>query len=241
MSPQPFHKSRAALYARSQSITAAAATTLLTILPMLLAHLRPLRQVGAIVGLVTVISLFYALLFFAALVMVMGPSRTRRRPKGMPRPSANGGGGGDGGGGGSGGGDGGRGGGRGGDGGAGGGFDDWEDESEDPLTGASDQTVNGRRHGEGWGVHLDVSDVMDAHGVHAESEMELSDLRGSRSQERVQRARSANQQRASQQRTRGPTWTRGGRAADDSHQPPPPHPSRRPRTQEEEEELDEML
>ena len=77
------HKSRAALFARSGSVTAAAATTLLAVFPMLIAHMRPLRQVGAIVGIVTGVSLLFALLFFVACLMLTGPKRTRERPRGI--------------------------------------------------------------------------------------------------------------------------------------------------------------
>ena len=192
MTEDRFHKSRAALAARTQSISAAAATTLLTILPMLLAHMRPLRQVGAIVGLVTIISLVFAMLFFAALVMVIGPRRTRKWPKGMPTPART----------------------RRTDGHGGGGDDD---ESEDPLTGANGEVINGVRPGQGWGLHVDVSDIMDIHGSHGGSGMEVSDLADSRRgdrrseqyQSRLNRARSSN--RAA--KARSATRVGGGRGS----------------------------
>ena len=192
MTEDRFHKSRAALAARTQSISAAAATTLLTILPMLLAHMRPLRQVGAIVGLVTIISLVFAMLFFAALVMVMGPRHTRKWPKGMPTPART----------------------RRTDGHGGGGDDE---ESEDPLTGANGEVISGVRPGQGWGLHVDVSDIMDIHGSHGGSGMEVSDLADSRRgdrrseqyQSRLNRARSSN--RAA--KARSATRVGGGRGS----------------------------
>ena len=81
-----YHKSRAAVFARGQSIASAAATTLGAVLPLLWAQLLPLRQFGTVFALVTLISLAFAF-FFLGILMVIGPLRTRAGAR-APRPAA---------------------------------------------------------------------------------------------------------------------------------------------------------
>ena len=80
-----YHKSRAAVFARGQSIASAAATTLGAVLPLLWAQLLPLRQFGTVFALVTLISLAFAF-FFLGILMVIGPLRTRAGAR-APRPA----------------------------------------------------------------------------------------------------------------------------------------------------------
>jgi predicted exporter len=81
-----YHKSRAAIFARGQSIASAAITTLGAVMPLLWAQLLPLRQFGTVFALVTVISLAFAF-FFLAILMVIGPLRTRAGAR-APGPAA---------------------------------------------------------------------------------------------------------------------------------------------------------
>ena len=81
-----YHKSRAAVFARGQSIASAAVTTLGAVLPLLWAQLLPLRQFGAVFALVTLISLAFAF-FFLAILMLIGPLRTRAGAR-APRAAA---------------------------------------------------------------------------------------------------------------------------------------------------------
>ena len=81
-----YHKSRAAIFARGQSIASAAITTLGAVMPLLWAQLLPLRQFGTVFALVTVISLAFAF-FFLAILMVIGPLRTRAGAR-TPGPAA---------------------------------------------------------------------------------------------------------------------------------------------------------
>ena len=81
-----YHKSRAAVFARGQSIASAAVTTLGAVLPLLWAQLLPLRQFGTVFALVTLISLAFAF-FFLGILMVIGPLRTRAGAR-APRPAA---------------------------------------------------------------------------------------------------------------------------------------------------------
>ena len=158
MSVARFHKSQSAVYARARSIGASAATTLLAVAPMLLARMRPMRQVGVVVLLVVLVSVLLSASFFLALLMVMGPRTTRSRARGGGMDAAWGGGG--------------R--GRGergrGEGGGGGGEGDQpgempeeeeEEEEEREVVGGPVAGLAGRTHGVGWGLLVDVSDMMD--------------------------------------------------------------------------------
>jgi len=78
-----YHKSRAAVFARGQSIASAAATTLGAVVPLLWAQLLPLRQFGTVFALVTLISLAFAF-FFLGILMVIGP-----HPNPDPNPNPN--------------------------------------------------------------------------------------------------------------------------------------------------------
>ena len=71
-----FYKSRAALFARAQSIASAAATTLVAVSPLLGAQLLILREFGQIFVIVTLVSLVFAI-GFLVLLMAAGPRRTR--------------------------------------------------------------------------------------------------------------------------------------------------------------------
>jgi len=73
-----YHKSRAAVFARGQSIVSSAITTFGAVLPLLWAQLLPLRQFGRVFALVAVIAFGFAFCFLAFL-MVFGPLHTRRR------------------------------------------------------------------------------------------------------------------------------------------------------------------
>ena len=63
-------KSRAALFARGQSIASAGVTTIGAVLPLLLAQLLPLREFGKVFALVAAVSLVFAV----ACVLVLGIS-----------------------------------------------------------------------------------------------------------------------------------------------------------------------
>ena len=82
-----YHKSRAAVFARGQSIASAAATTLGAVLPLLWAQLLPLRQFGTVFALVTLISLAFAF-FFLGILMVIGP-HPNPNPNPYPNPNPN--------------------------------------------------------------------------------------------------------------------------------------------------------
>ena len=83
-----YHKSRAALFARGQSIASAAITTAGAVLPLLFAQLLPLRQFGKVFVMVSIISFVFAV-FFLAILMVVGPLRTRSgQYEPRPRPAA---------------------------------------------------------------------------------------------------------------------------------------------------------
>ena len=84
-----YHKSRAAVFARGQSIASAAVTTLGAVLPLLWAQLLPLRQFGTVFALVTLISLAFAF-FFLGILMVIGPLRTRAGARAPPPAAAQG-------------------------------------------------------------------------------------------------------------------------------------------------------
>mmetsp|Transcript_40596 Transcript_40596/g.121084 ORF Transcript_40596/g.121084 Transcript_40596/m.121084 type:complete len:768 (+) Transcript_40596:932-3235(+) len=73
-----YHKSRAAVFARGQSIVSSAITTFGAVLPLLWAQLLPLRQFGRVFALVAIIAFGFAFCFLAFL-MVFGPLHTRRR------------------------------------------------------------------------------------------------------------------------------------------------------------------
>jgi hypothetical protein len=68
-----YYRSRAAVLARANSVTSAAATTLGSVLPLLGANLAPLRQFGVIFTMVTLISYGFTMGFFLALLMLAGP------------------------------------------------------------------------------------------------------------------------------------------------------------------------
>jgi len=71
-----FFKSRAVVLARAASISAAGITTIAAVAPLLLARLLPLRNFGYIFIIVTAVSLVFAVAFLA-LLMIIGPMRTR--------------------------------------------------------------------------------------------------------------------------------------------------------------------
>lgn len=106
---------------------------------------------------VTVVSLVFALLFFSALAMLAGPLRTRQRAPSSSREAA--------------------------DGAVGPGAAADDDDGDDGAgVGVPVEGLRGRRHGEGWALHIDVTDVME-HDVPERrdlggGEMELQDLGG---------------------------------------------------------------
>jgi len=74
---QRYYKSRAAMLARTGSITSAALTTLCSVMPLLGSKLMPLRQFGAIFTLVAFISYVFAIGLFNTFLMAAGPKVTR--------------------------------------------------------------------------------------------------------------------------------------------------------------------
>ena len=73
-----YYKSRAAFLARSGSITAAAATTLFAVLPLLGSQMPALSSFGTIFVIVATVAFIYTMGFFNGLLMIIGPRRTRK-------------------------------------------------------------------------------------------------------------------------------------------------------------------
>ena len=71
-----YYKSRAAFLARSGSITAAAFTTLCSVLPLAGSKMLPLRQFGIIFTIVSIVAYAFTMLFFNPLLMLVGPLHT---------------------------------------------------------------------------------------------------------------------------------------------------------------------
>jgi len=71
--PDRRYKSRAALFARAGSITAAAITTLFAVVPLLFAGMVTLQRFGIIFTVVTLVAYAFTMLFYNAMLMVFGP------------------------------------------------------------------------------------------------------------------------------------------------------------------------